>query len=125
MGVLRISPKERLTLIAPLDSEMLNTLLAYEQWRQGEPDPLKTAIVTNTASLQQVLLTFQPPALNATEEWILEAISVRDSAGVDAADAIDITYNDVISVTSLTIWGKLGTTGIITGGVLWNWPGTY
>jgi hypothetical protein len=127
LGILRISPKSRLQLTAPIDQELLNTLLALEQWRQGEPDTLKTQTVNNTAGLQAVILTFQPPTAppNVDEEWILYAISVRDAAGIDAADTIDLTFNDVITATSMNIWAAVGTTGIITGGVNWTWPGKY
>ncbi len=127
MGILRISPKARLQLTAPFNEELLNTLLALEQWREGEPDTLKTAAISNTASLQATILTFQPPLNppNVDEEWIFYGFSTRDSAGVDAADALDLTFNDVITNTSMTIYANVGTTGIITGGVLWTWPGKY
>ncbi len=120
---LPLSPRTRLSLTKPLDDEILNALLAYEEWRHGETDILATTADLIAASQTGVTLeTFEPPVDNR-EEWTPLAIAVRDSNNVDVADLIYAQYLD--SVAGVAINWAFPTTGAGIGsiqGTWWMWP---
>ncbi len=118
-----LSPAQRLLLTTPLDEEVLNALLAYQQWQNGTVDFLNVGEQNVTASQRLVLTSLIPP-VNLKEEWTPYYVQVRDSNQVSLGDQVQFRLLDSVANAAVT-W--VASTGFTIVGVTqnhWHWPTT-
>ncbi len=100
-----------------LDIQRLQSaLLEIVQWISGEIQIAQ--ITTNPTASQTDIDIFEPK--NADEEWVVVGVSNQESAGVDNADSLKITYSDVITGNIANL--RLGARTPYNGGTQ-LWPG--
>ncbi len=118
---LPVSPRTRLSLTRPLDDDVLNALLAFQEWHDGETFVTHDAAVNITANQRIVLKNFEPP-VDVVEEWIPLFILVRDSALISASDQMQLQYYELPTAVVTFCTTVMQETPVGITGAFWSWP---